>query len=80
MALYDEIRDHFKGKPKSKPKEKMETEEKKAPKKKKKMGTVSALVGAAGLPKKGIDLLMPLGSRGASGAAIGLLAEKLRKK
>lgn len=77
MAMYDEIRDQFKGKPKGKPKEKMEMEEKKSPKNKKKMGTTSALVGAAGLPKKGIDLLMPLGSKG---AAFGLLGDKLRKK
>lgn len=77
MALYDEIRDHFKGKPKSKPKDKMMEDEKKAPKKQKKMSKTSALVGAAGLPKKGIDLLMPLGSKG---AAFGLLGDKLRKK
>ena len=77
MALYDEIRDHFRGKPKSKLKDKMQEDVKKAPKKQKNMGKASVLVGAAALPKKGADLLMPLGSKG---AAFGLLAEKLRKK
>lgn len=77
MALYDEIRDRFKGNTKSKPKEKMAEEEKKAPKKKKKMNKSAALFGGAALPSKSLDLLMPLGVQN---AAFGFVGDKLRKK
>jgi len=79
MPIYDEIRERMQGK-KSKPKEKMEEEEKKAPKKKKKMSTTSAALGGlAMLDKKKQDLLMPLGSVGKKGAALGLLFDKFNK-
>ena len=77
MALYDEIREQVKGKSKNNAKDKIMEDEKKSPKKQKKMSKTSALVGAAGLPKKGADLLMPLGSKG---ALFGLFGDKLIKK